>query len=94
MHWTFKLINDLLQGCFAVHSKPLWSSDTVCNMTMKEQTLPAGTSDVLKGAPGEAVSAAALEAVDVMLMSYRGEAFSAGQPIQTMLHSHIRRRAG
>ena len=61
---------------------------------MKEQALPAGMSDVLKGAPGEAVSAAALEAVDVMLMSYRGEAFIAGQPIQTMLQFHIMRRAG
>ena len=51
-------------------------------------------SDVLKGAPGEAVSAAALESVDVMLMSYRGEAFIAKQPTQTMLQFHIMHRLG
>ena len=66
----------------------------MCKMTMQMQTLYAGVLDVLKGTPGEAVSAAALEAVDVMLMSYRGEAFIARQPIQTMLQFHIMRLAG
>ena len=70
------------------------AGDTMCNMIMKEQILSAGVSDVLKGAPGEAMSAAALEAVDVMLMSYRGEAFIAKQPTQTMLQFHIMHRLG
>ena len=67
----------------------LWGGDTVCKIAMKKEPLCAGASEHLKGAPGEAVSEAALEAVNMMLATYRRKASKAGQPVQMLLRFQV-----